>query len=1020
MHLRFILLLQLLVLSKLVSASNEKKRPYFQQEVNTTIRVRLDDENHGLHADADIVYINHSPDTLQQLYFHLWPNAYRDRKTSLCKQLMEEGDDKLYFAEEKDRGFMDSLDFRSEGKPLNWKYDPTHRDVCSILLHAPLPPGDSIRITTPFYVKIPSGRISRLGHVGQAYAITQWYPKPAVYDKDGWHTMPYLDQGEFYSEFGSFDVSITLPRNYVVGSTGDLQTESEVAWMDDLAKRSVDTTADMAFPPSAKEWKTIRFTQQRVHDFAWFADKRFQVLKGEVELPYSKRKVTTWSLFTGNEAELWKSAPEYIGDAVYWYSKWVGEYPYNHCTAIDGTIAAGGGMEYPNVTIIGSSGSAFPLEVVIAHEVGHNWFYGLLGSNERQHPWMDEGINSYYEMRYVLNKYPPVKYGNWNELAGGPSGIGRLTGLSRLDYRKSSKFTYLTSGTSYTEQPIGLSAQEYTPTNYGTVVYKKSAVAMDMLAAYLDYPLFDSCMHSYYREWCFRHPGPEDLKSVFERVSGKDLSWFFDGLVHAETGCETVLRKVRKTPTGFTFQLKERGPVDMPVEVTGFRQGEPVASSWYMSGDIDHRIGCQDCDRLVIGGSGRNLDLNPRNNDSRFVRPHVSMFPGVHHPDRTSLWITPVAGWNNYDGWMAGLSIYNTGFPFRPVEYSVTPLYAFGSGQVSGFASAEGRIPVKNNMLDRVIWRMDYRQFGFDEIGYKNFSDVFKSTLFSYKRLSPEIRFVLRRKPARSSVQQQIRLQSVHLWQQELQRPKGSLYPVRDFTYTDFYRLIFSREDTRLLDPWSADLRVEANGDMMKAEAEWNYRFSYTKTKRGFDIRVYGGMMLMDESNGLYGFNLSDRTRSGSQKDYAFDELYFGRSESDGFLFRQMSLRQGQFKVYSPFGAYKDWILTVNLSGNLPGPLGFLKAYADIGTTAGLKKDLRTAYGLSQSLSYNAGIQLTLIPQVIEVYFPLLLSEEIRRYEEFRTPEFKDSMSLKRLGERIRFVLDLNRLRPGKLRSSLL
>ena len=1004
----------------LVATTSGKQRSYFQQEVNTTIRVRLDDKSHSLHAFAEIVYINHSPDTLRELFFHLWPNAYRDRGTALCKQMLESGDGSLYFAKAEDRGFIDSLAFQAEGRMLPWKYDSTHIDICSMQLHRNLLPGDSVRISTPFYVKIPSARISRLGHIGQAYAITQWFPKPAVYDKDGWHAMPYLNQGEFYSEFGSFDVSITLPKNYVVGATGDLQTGSETAWMDERAKLPVDTSDNLDFPASAEEMKTIRFTQQRVHDFAWFADKRFQVLKGEVELPYSKRKVTTWSLFTCNESRLWQRAPEYIADAVYWYSKWVGEYPYNQCTAVDGTISAGGGMEYPNVTIIGSSGSAFPLEVVIAHEVGHNWFYGLLGSNERQHPWMDEGINSFYEMRYVLNKYPPVKYGNWNELIGGPSRLGRLTGLSGLDYRKSTKFAYLASGTSFTEQPVGLPADEYTSTNYGTVVYKKTAVAMDMLAAYLGNPVFDSCMHSYYRNWCFRHPGPDDLRNEFERISGKDLAWFFDGLVHAETGCDVVLRNAEKTSRGYSFRLKERGPVDMPVEVTGFRNGEPVASSWFMSGPTTHTLPCDGCDRIAIGGSGRNMDMNTRNNDSRFILPHFALFPGVHHPERGTTWLTPVAGWNNYDGWMAGMNLYNMGFPYRQIEYSVVPLYSFKSGQLSGLATLEGRRPIKNNWLDRIIWRIDYRQFGFDQIGYKNYNERFKNTLLSYKRLSPEIRFMLRRKPERSSLQHQIKLQSVHLWQQELERPDDSNFPVRRFDYSDFYRITFRSEDTRLLDPWSTDIRLEANRDVVRAEAEWNYRFTYAKTKRGFDIRVYGGLLLMDATDGLYGFNLSDRTRSGPQKDYAFDEFYFGRSESEGFLFSQMALRQGQFKSYTPFGAYKDWILTVNLSSNLPGPLAFLKAYADIGTTADLKRDLEIAYDLKQSLSYNAGLQLTIIPKTIEIYLPLILSAEIRRYEEFRTPEFKDSMSLKRLVERIRFVVDLNRMRPGKLRSSVL
>ena len=172
-------------------------------------------------------------------------------------------------------------------------------------------------VSTPFKVKIPSGAISRLGHVGQSFQITQWYPKPAVYDKDGWHEMPYLGQGEFYSEYGSFDVSITLSKNYVVGATGDLQTESEIAFLNSLSEetneaikegsnyRSIDGVSNPNdFPESSSEFKTIRYTQSNVHDFAWFADKRFSVLKSEVELPHSKKMVTSWAMYTPKNADL--------------------------------------------------------------------------------------------------------------------------------------------------------------------------------------------------------------------------------------------------------------------------------------------------------------------------------------------------------------------------------------------------------------------------------------------------------------------------------------------------------------------------------------------------------------------------------------------------------------------------------------------------------------------------------------------------------------------------------------------
>jgi len=206
---------------------------YWQQEVNYTIQVRLNDQNHTLSGFEVFEYVNNSPNILDRIYMHIWPNAYKDGSSALAKQLYRQGDGKLTFAKEEDRGYIDSLNFKSEGTPLKWEYDAENPDICVIYLNTPLRNGDRIRITTPFKVKIPSGEISRMGHIGQSYQITQWYPKPAVYDKNGWNAIPYLNQGEFYSEYGSYDVSITLPKNYIVGATGDLQTKSEVAFMDE-------------------------------------------------------------------------------------------------------------------------------------------------------------------------------------------------------------------------------------------------------------------------------------------------------------------------------------------------------------------------------------------------------------------------------------------------------------------------------------------------------------------------------------------------------------------------------------------------------------------------------------------------------------------------------------------------------------------------------------------------------------------------------------------------------------------
>lgn len=223
----YTLLLALMFFSSTAFSQNQS---YFQQEVNYTINVALNDEAHELSGDIEMEYTNHSPDALAEIYMHLWPNAYKNAKTALAKQQLRLGNKFMFYALEKELGYIDQLHFKVNGAEVVWEYDSEHIDIAKLSLKTPLESGQTIVISTPFHVKIPSGKISRLGHVDQSYQITQWYPKPAVYDQDGWHAMPYLNMGEFYSEYGSFDVSITLPSNYVVGATGDLQTDSEVAF----------------------------------------------------------------------------------------------------------------------------------------------------------------------------------------------------------------------------------------------------------------------------------------------------------------------------------------------------------------------------------------------------------------------------------------------------------------------------------------------------------------------------------------------------------------------------------------------------------------------------------------------------------------------------------------------------------------------------------------------------------------------------------------------------------------------
>ena len=178
------------------SSSVSAQEDYFQQTVDHRIVVSLDDVEHVLRGEITTRYTNNSGDTLDFLWIHLWPNAYKNGQTALAQQKFRQGEMFMFWALQRDLGGIDSLDFAVDGVSAEWSYHPQHIDIAKLSLPQPLAPGESLEYATPFRVKLPSGKISRLGHIGESYQITQWYPKPAVYDRDGWHEMPYLNQGE--------------------------------------------------------------------------------------------------------------------------------------------------------------------------------------------------------------------------------------------------------------------------------------------------------------------------------------------------------------------------------------------------------------------------------------------------------------------------------------------------------------------------------------------------------------------------------------------------------------------------------------------------------------------------------------------------------------------------------------------------------------------------------------------------------------------------------------------------------
>jgi len=924
---------------------------YWQQQADYKIDVTLNDKDHELDAFLQMQYYNNSPDTLFFLWMHLWPNAFKNDRTAFSDQLLENGRTDFYFSNNDKRGYINRLDFRVNGIVARMEDHPRHQDIIKIVLPQPLAPGKNIKIQTPFHVKLPFN-FSRGGHVGQSYQVTQWYPKPAVYDRKGWHVMPYLDQGEFYSEFGNYQVQITLPKNYIVAATGDLQDEDEKNMLQKKAayvkqhagagyeEKPTDPLETIA---SSREVKTLHYQQNNVHDFAWFADKTYWLNYDTLQLAPGKT-IDVFSFYHSYQYPYWKNSIQFIKNTVRTRSKWLGEYPYNTVSALEAGMGFSGGMEYPTITSVSPVSSERDLEGVIEHEVGHNWNYGILATNEREHPWMDEGINTFYDNRYKTS----------------PGNITHGEKIRQNFFTKRipadlipTAFRIVVSNKK--DQPIETASENFSELNYGLITYYKTGQWMQLLERSLGTLMFDSCMHEYYRRWKFKHPYPEDFKKLVEETSAKNADSIF-------------------------ALLTKKGDLSLP-EKRDFKM-----ASFFNLND-----------------------------------------PEKHH----YIFAAPLAGANFYDKLMLGGIIHNYTLPAEKFQFLATPLYATGSKQLNGL----GRISYSwfpGNKGQRAELSVAGATFSND-----SFTDSANHTTYQrFSKIVPSLKFVFANKNPRSSIKKYLQWKTFFIKEQSLLFTRDTINNVDifNFPFSDRYlnQLSFVIENDRVLYPYKAGFQAEQYKSFIRLAFTGNYYFNYAKNG-GMNMRVFAGKLLymgdktfakQDETE-RYRLNM---TGPNGYEDYTYSNYFIGRNEFDKVSSQQLMTRDGGFKIRTDLnGSYLEgpnlrsgkigktdnWLMAANFTTDIPreiDPFRMLpiklpvKVFLDMGSYAeAWKKNSTTG-----KIIYDAGLQLSLFENILNVYVPLLYSKVYSNY-------IKSSFPEKRFVKNISFSIDIQNLDLKKL-----
>jgi hypothetical protein len=504
----------------------------WQQRVEYVMDVRLDVKTHKVNGTQKLTYFNNSKDTLSKVYYHLYFNAFQPgsmmdvRSRNIMDPDPRVGE-RISKLKDDEIGYQHIQSLKQDGKDVSYIINGT---ILEVTLNKPVLPIGKTVLEMAFESQVPiqirrSGRNSR---EGIAYSMTQWYPKMAEYDFQGWHAYQYVAR-EFHGVWGDFDVKITLDPSYVVGGTGKLQNADKVGYGYEKSGPSVKR------PEGNLTWQ---FTAKNVHDFAWAADpeyahEKMQVPNGpELHFFYQPGEKTT---------DNWKKMQEQAVKHFEFMNKTFGKYPYESYSIIQG---GDGGMEYPMCTLITGERSFGSLVGVMAHEAAHSWFQGVLASNEALHPWMDEGFTDFASnesMSVLFNQENPhlPSYGGYFALV--------KSGLQEPASQPSDHFN--------------------TNRAYSTVAYNMGTVFLHQLKYIIGEKVFYRGMRQYFNAWKFKHPEPNDFIRVMEKVSGLKLNWYLNYWINTTKRIDYGIKSIVSNNNETFVTLERVGEFPMPVDL---------------------------------------------------------------------------------------------------------------------------------------------------------------------------------------------------------------------------------------------------------------------------------------------------------------------------------------------------------------------------------------------------------------------------------------------------------------------
>jgi hypothetical protein len=587
--------------------------PLSPRNANYTIAARLDPATRTITGSETITWRNIATVAATELQFHLYWNAWKDTRSTFMRERAlggSSGRDRPPTADEWARIDVTTIKVGGDDRTATKRFiapdddNPDDQTAMAVRLAQPIVPGGTATIDVEWSAHVPRP-FARTGAIGNFFFIAQWFPKLGVLQDEGWNCHQFHSSTEFFSDFGVYDVSLTVPGGWPLGATG----------VEVRRYANTDGTA------------TYRYYQEDVHDFAWTTSPDYLERTARFEHPQLPA-VEMRLLLQPEHAAQAERHFDATRTTLRYYGEWFGPYPYGHITIIDPAYQSGaGGMEYPTLFTAGTRWLA-PARVttpegVTVHEAGHQFWYGMVANNEFEDAWMDEGLNTYSTARAVAQVYDPnylaLRYfGGFVPWVFRDIALSRETEGNRLaGYRRDAK----------SDMPSTPSFR-YFPSTGGSITYNKTALWLNTMERWVGWPAMQRILSRHFERWRFKHPKPDDFFAVVNEVGGRDFGGFFDQVYRSSNVFDYGVQDLKSEREAGLYHtalvVRRYGEAIFPVDVTvTFRNGERVTERWegadrsrlYTYDRPSQALSAEvDPDRVLL------LDIAPTNN-SKTLEP---------------------------------------------------------------------------------------------------------------------------------------------------------------------------------------------------------------------------------------------------------------------------------------------------------------------------------------------------------------------------------------------------------------